>query len=77
MIYQELERSHYRSTGEVLDRYGVPLQKLERWRERGEPRFPTAIEVSGDLFFHFLHLVRWEIIFERLSRKRRRGGEGA
>ena len=72
MIYRELERSHYRSTGEVLDRYGVPLQKLERWGRRGEPRFPAALEVSGDLFFHFLHLVRWELSF-MAARRRRRG----
>jgi hypothetical protein len=67
MIHRGLERSHYRSTGEVLVRYGVPLQKLELWCVHDAAPFPAPVEVSGerDQFWHFLHLVRWEVTFRR------------
>jgi hypothetical protein len=60
-----LERDHYRSSFQVLERYGVPYDRLESWRERAEPRFPPAVEVVGenDCFFHLLHLVQWEMSF--------------
>jgi hypothetical protein len=75
MMERSLERGHYRSTAEVLDRYGWPPHELERWRDRAEPPFPAPVEVrwQEDVFFHILRLVAWEMsILARTPRPCRR-----
>ena len=64
-----LERSQYRSVAEVLERYGVPICALYRWRARAA--FPAAVPVGYDRepFFPFLPLVRWEIAYQRTRRQ--------